>query len=139
MWFSLQTSWLAQSRTWEEFLVIKCCNAKCTSTDSVKSWPVDQLRKVAFLHSQVGGIQNWDKQNCKHTDFSMPAWQTWRSYVGNKSRLMAKSEEYVANAVKTLDDSSCFIQQNTQIISLHASKRIIMNNIIRKNCRKPNS
>ena len=52
---------------------------------------------------------------------------------------MAKSEEYVANAVKTLDDSSCFIQQNTQIISLHASKRIIMNNIIRKNCRKPNS
>ena len=34
------------------------------------------------------------------------------------------------NAVQTHDDSSCFMQQNTQVMSLHANKRIMLNNII---------
>ena len=45
------------------------------------------------------------------------------------------------NAVQMQDGSSCFMQQDTQIMSLHAHKRTILNNIIfeRKINRKAKS
>ena len=41
-------------------------------------------------------------------------------------------------AVQTQHYSSCFMQQDTQIMSLHANKRVLLNNIIfdRKKMRK---
>ena len=49
-----------------------------------------------------------------------------------------RSQSKKVNAVQTHDDSSCFMQQNTQVMSLHANKRIMLNNIIfdKRNLRR---
>ena len=62
-------------------------------------------RNMACFHSQVGGIQNWFKHKqaeCKHKTVSMCAWQTWWSHAKNESRLMVKSEEFVAKLVGSI-------------------------------------
>ena len=48
-----------------------------------------------------------------------------------------RSQSEKVNAVQTYDDSSCFKQQNTQVMSLHANKRILLNKIFldKKNLR----
>ena len=48
------------------------------------------------------------------------------------------SQAKKVNSVQTLDDGSCFMQPNTEVMSLHANKQIMLNNIIfdKRNLRR---
>ena len=79
--------------------------------------PFQRCKKLLYL------FKGKRTQNVKRFRYCVSC---WRSQLKN------------VNAVQTHDDSSCFMQQNTQVMSLHANKRVMLNNFIfdKRNLRR---